>query len=178
MTDWEINVLELLSGVKAAAYFQLCDHTRQKKKLTAMARAGLVRKYQLQGRRNINVVSLMEFNLDKLLRTLAFAQLAIKLKPREILPGSNQIHAHIVLNNVFSVIVLRHGDDPDMIPFITNRLERAIVVSETLYPEFKKIKIPCRICLDNDLLGKEMTFYLPDGRREIHPAKTDYSQRN
>lgn len=167
LNDWEKHVLEFLSATKAATYFQLCDHTRQKKKLNAMSRAGLVHKYQLQGQRNINVVSSVGFdNLDRLLRTLVFTQLALKLKPKDILPGSNHIHAHIVLNNIFPVLVLRHGDDPGMVPFITNRLERVIILSETFYPEFNKIKTPCRICLDQDLLQDELTFYYPDGRRD------------
>lgn len=111
-----------------------------------MSRAGLVHKYQLQGKRNINTVSSVGFdNLGKLLRDLVFTQLVLKLKPREILSGSNHIYAHIVLNNVFPVIVLRHGDDPGMVSFITNRLERVIILFETSYPELDKIKTPCRI---------------------------------
>lgn len=167
LNDWEKQTLNFLAETKAAAYFQLSNHAGRKRNLTAMSRAGLVHKYQLQGQRNINVVTSTGFDdLDKLLRTLAFTQLVLKLKPREILPGSNQIHAHIVLNNAFPVLVLRHGDDPGMVPFITNRLDRVIIISETLYPEFNKIKTPCRICLDRDLLQDEVTFYLPNGRRE------------
>jgi hypothetical protein len=168
LNDWEKHVLEFLSATKAATYFQLCDHTRQKKKLNAMSRAGLVHKYQLQGQRNINIVSSVGFdNLDKLLRTLVFTQLVLKLKPRDILPGSNHIHAHIVLNNVFPVIVLRHGDDPGLVPFITNRLDRVIIISEVFYSEFNKIKTPCRICLDQHLMQSGLSFYLPDKRTEI-----------
>jgi len=169
LSSWEIETLSFLQDVGAAAYFQITSGSKQRKKLDSLNRAGLVYKYQLQGERSINVSASRPYSdLKNLLKTLAFTQLVVKLKELflvQIFPGSNFIHAYIAFNNkTFPVIVIRHGDNISMLPFLTHSLDRLIIVSETIEPEFNKISIPARIVLDADLMNSSLIFYLPDGR--------------
>jgi len=171
LTSWEEETLSLLEDVGAGAYFQIAPKSKQRRKLDSLYRAGLIYKYQLKGERSINISASKPYdNLKTLLKTLAFTQLVIKLKdffPVQVFPGSNLIHAYITFNTkTFPVIVVRHGDNISMLPFLTNSLDRLIIVSETLYPEFNNISVPVRIVLDSDLVNSSLVFYLPDGRAE------------
>lgn len=175
LTSWEEETLSLLEDVGAGAYFQIAPKSKQRRKLDSLYRAGLIYKYQLKGERSINISASKPYdNLKTLLKTLAFTQLAIKLKeiyPVQVFPGSNFIHAHIQFNNnTFPVIVLRSGDDISMLPFLIKPLDKLIIVSEKLHPDFNKITIPTRILLDNDLINSNILFYLPDGRVEKQPG--------
>jgi hypothetical protein len=65
--------------------------------------------------------------------------------------------------NHFPVIVFRESDAIPPLP----DLDRLIIISETFRPEFKKIKSPARIALDQEILSPLLTFYLPDGSKEV-----------
>lgn len=175
LTAWETEILSLLDDVGAGAYFQIAPKGKQRRKLDSLSRAGLIYKYQLQGERSINISASRPYqDLKTLLKALAFTQLVIKLKevtPVQVFPGSNFIHSHLLFNNkTFPVMIIRHGDNISMLPFLTKQLDKLIIVSETLYPEFNKITIPTRILLDNDLINSNILFYLPDGRIEKQPG--------
>lgn len=175
LTTWETEILSLLDDVGAGAYFQIAPKGKQRRKLDSLSRAGLIYKYQLQGERSINISASHPYQeLKTLLKSLAFTQLVIKLKevtPVQVFPGSNFIHSHLLFNNkTFPVMIIRHGDNISMLPFLTKQLDKLIIVSETLYPEFNKITIPTRILLDNDLINSNILFYLPDGRIEKQPG--------
>ncbi len=171
ITSWEEDILNFLSSVGAAAYFQIAPGSKQRKKLDSLYRSGLIYKYQLQGERNINIASSKPYgDLKELLKSLAFTQLVLTLKTTfpelQIIPGSNHIYANIILNqNSYPVIILRQDDNISALPFLINSLDRVIIVSESFYPEFNLIKIPARIAIDTDLLLNPK-FYLPDGREE------------
>ena len=171
LSPWEEETLSLLEDIGAATYFQIAPKSKQRKKLDSLYRTGLVYKYQLKGERSINISASRPYdNLKTLLKALAFAQLVIKLKdfyPVQVFPGSNLIHAYIVFNNnSFPVIVLRSGDDISMLPFLIKPLDKLIILSEKLHPDFNKIAIPTRILLDNDLINSNILFYLQEGRIE------------
>ncbi|HBK69349.1 MAG TPA: hypothetical protein DDZ91_11960 [Firmicutes bacterium] len=167
---WEMETLSFLEDVGAATYFQITSGSKQKRKLDSLNRAGLMYKYQLKGERSINIAASRPYSdLKTLLKTLVFTQLVIKLKesfPVQIIPGSNFIHAYLAFNaKTFPVIIIRYGDNVSMLPLLVRSLERLIIISEKLEPEFNKISVPARIVLDKDLMDS-LIFYLPDGSKE------------
>lgn len=169
LTSWESETLNFLNSVGAAAYFQIATE-KQKRKLDTLNRVGLIRKYQLTGEQSMNIAAARPYkDISTLLKSLAFTQLILSLREYfevKIYPGENHIHAYIDFNNkTFPVIIVRHGENISLLPLLTNKLERVIILAETYHPEFNKLTIPARIGLDNELL-KSLVFRLPDGTIE------------
>lgn len=169
LTPWEQETLYFLKQVGAAAYFQITYKSKQKHKLDALNRAGLLRKYQLQGKSPINVAATRKYEIPELLKTLIFTQLVLRLKENfpdlTISPGDNLVHSVLTFNERnFPVIVLRQSDNLYFFP----KEERMIIISETFHPSFSKINTPVRIALDEELLSEDsLIFHLPDGSRQV-----------
>lgn len=174
ITVWEQETLSFLSQVGAAAYFQLAENNKQRKKLEAMGRAGLCHRYLLQGESRIKIAARRIYkDQTDLLRALAFTQLVKQFAvPMEITPGQGIIYAVIHMNNQdFPVAVIRHGDKVSFLPLIARNYSRMIIISEEYYPEFDRIKIPVRIALDEVLLTDDFYFLCPGGRKEYLPGE-------
>jgi hypothetical protein len=168
LTPWEVEQLEFLNQVGAASYFQLMSRSKHKKKLNTLSRAGLIRKYKLEGQTPMLVAASQPYsNVVTLLKALVFTQLVLTMRQKfeiEIQPGDMLLHAVLKINgNHFPVIVFRESDAIPPLP----DLDRLIIISETFRPEFKKIKSPARIALDQEILSPLLTFYLPDGSKEV-----------
>lgn len=166
ITPWEEGIINFLDEVGAAAYFQITYKDKQKKKLNALNRAGIIRRYELKADRPMLIAARREHTLSELLKSLIFAQFIIKFRERfetTIYPGDDLIHSVISTHKKnFPVLILR-GTESTAVP----PLENLVIISETFRPEFKDITKPARIFLDNDLFTETLTTYLPDGQKEI-----------
>lgn len=166
ITPWERNTINFLDEVGAAAYFQITYKDKQKKKLNALNRAGIIRKYELKANRPMLIAARKEHTLPELLKSLIFAQFIIKFREHfgvVIYPGDGTIHAVISTQSKdFPVLILR-GTEPTILP----PLDNLIIISETFRPEFQDISKPTRIFLDNDLFADTLVTYSPDGQKEI-----------
>jgi hypothetical protein len=170
-TPRELLVRNVIASAGAAAGFTLerfwPDPRRARKKLLSLARAGLVNRVKLVGRKEMNVFTLARsFRLDPGLRQLAVAHFFALLRERvpcHLTPAGN----FWVLSYPFAtgwrhrrVLVFRSkSDDVSLLyPFLEHP---ALVISDAPVDCFRGF--PVRLVLDEDLISGALRFYLPDG---------------
>lgn len=175
ISQWEQGVLDFIASSGAAAYFQICFGSKQKRKLNGLSRAGLAYRYRLDGQRSINVLASKPYDdVDSLLRSLVFSQFLLKIKQWRplALEGDGPVHAYVSISgSQYPVIVFRATDNPIILPLLAGRFKRLFVLAEKYDPEFNKIKTPVKIILDDDLLSDDPLF--PAAEQSIKACNGD-----
>ncbi len=173
VSEWEHKVLDFISKTRAASYSQLIDTnvslSRQHKlhrKLDALGRCGLLRKYQLiNPTQEINICASVPFEEpEDLFKSISFTQF-IRLTNAEIIHYDNSLLCSEIkfANNVFTIAVLTNSA---MIPLI-NSYSKIIILSDEFHDDFKYITVPARIMLTVDLFSNNRRFYLPNKTEEL-----------
>lgn len=137
----------------AASFFQICDKKRDRLKLKALGRAGVLNLYRLEGLYRMNVASWNRLNLDAMLRTLVLTQFL--LISGAVFDG-RQVHINGVPWDLF---VVRYGDNAPWQKM--QESIRSLVLAEEYCAGIDVLPSTARILLDEDLIINRLHFITP-----------------
>ncbi|MDN5375463.1 MAG: hypothetical protein PWQ39_503 [Thermacetogenium sp.] len=159
-------IIDMTNTFGATAFFQLQqlwpNRHRNKTRNTAksLARCGLLALHRLESPEyRMNVCTPGYFpGLDKVLRSLAFFQLYLRLREfnsnLSACLATHPLTGVVFMNDKeFPVVVVREGDQLPLLPYQLQDFERLVIVAESFDPAFGRIPCECRIALDEDLLN-------------------------